>query len=145
MADRLDAELWFLELSELIEACESARQSDQASILRRAYALVAAAPENWSGLFESVGAGRAPEDLIASSAYTEAAIGLFGDQMGYMLSRRGDGPALASAWIAQNEEGMHVSGETEALALVTAFASAIFLAHGEQVVLGKPKVANNAR
>ncbi len=135
MSNRRDCELWFLELSEFLDLCESATEPDQQLILSRLFVLISLSPPEWAHLFEPMQQRSAFDAMVASSAFTSAAISLLGGNNGYFLSRSPDGQALASVWLAKSKHEIHARASTEAIALATAFASSIFAVVGEEVKL----------
>lgn len=137
--DRLDSELWLIELSEIIDECEGASPEDEGRILSKLHALLTIAPKEWSQLFDPLPDKQAFASLLDIAAFESAAIQLLGEQSGYMLSRSANGAALASVWLPSAQEEIHAKATSEAIALINAFASAVFCTAGEQLRLkGSP-------
>ncbi len=123
-------ELWHIEVSELIDACEKATEEDQFQILMKLKSLVELAPEEKSHFFLPRVTDRSIDQKMASAAYVDAAISLLGRRSGYMLSRGPDGPALASVWTPDGQQEFHASGQTEAIAIVAANAMLVLASAG---------------
>src|SRR3546814_8615304 len=105
--DRLDSELWLIELSEIIDECEGASLEDEGRILSKLHALLTIAPKEWSHLFESLPDKQTFAGMLDISAFESAAIKLLGAQSGYMLSRSTNGGVLASVWLPSAKEELH--------------------------------------
>jgi len=134
--DHLDSELWLIELSEIVDECEANERPDVSRLLRKLHTLFAIAPGQWRAQFEPVPDISEFTALLDSEAFESAAIRLLGSKSGYMLSRSAGGEALASIWMETNPEEVHAKASSEAIALVKAFAMAVFFSLGKTASLG---------
>lgn len=133
--DHLDSELWLIELSEIVEECDKNERLDVSDLLMKLHTLLAIAPRQWSPLFEPLPDHQVFAAMLDSGAFESAAIRLLGSKSGYMLSKSAGGDALASIWIRTNRDETHAIANSEAVALVKAFAMAVFTSLGETAIL----------
>lgn len=139
--DHLDSELWLIELSEIVEECDTIERLGVGALLRKVHTLLSIAPKEWSPLFEPLPDKRAFTAMLVCEAFESAAIRLLGSKTGYMLSRSTDGYSLASIWIQTNRDEVHARADSAAVALIKAFTMAVFFSLGQTVNLGdKPSL-----
>jgi hypothetical protein len=135
--DRLDCELWILELSEFIEECERATETHAERILRRFASLQSFAPAKWREKAQPTIKPHRLEQLINASAFESAAIGLLGPSSGYMLSRSADGNCIGSVWLQGGSDEYHARSDSEGIALVAAFATGLFASLAREIGIQK--------
>lgn len=125
LAHAVQTDDWADRLADLTGACSTAFARDEARYLRAFHALLRAAPS------AELIAGLAIPDaarfgaLIVASACDSAALSLLGASCGYMLSRGNEGEHMASVILPGQIEECTASGDSLALALVAALATAL--------------------
>ena len=107
---------WRERLGHFLASCTVSGPADQPARLREA-----------CGLFPDAAgpAGQALEAMIAAHAYDSAALALIGERAGYTLSRGGNGVCLASIYLPGCHTEHTCEGDTPALALLAAAATAL--------------------
>lgn len=120
---RLDLRLWRPCLQDFLYDCAASTPGEQADRIREAHTLLRSAPENLP--IADLPGERAVEAMLAASAYASASLTLLGGKTAFMLSRGLDGSSLATVVLPGQGEEMTAEGETPALALLAALASAL--------------------
>ncbi len=111
------AEQWQQQLGRFVTTCNDSGGAEQAYRLREARALfLHAEPVDEAAL----------EAMIAVDAFESAALAMVGAANGYMLSRGGNGVALASVHLPGSRAQHACEGKTPALALLAAIATALW-------------------
>lgn len=116
---------WAAALQDFLQDCDGSDAPEQASRLEEALALLLRAPvglAEWQGdLPETAGLAA----MIAAGACESAALALLPPEAGYMLSRGGNGVCMASIVLPDSDEDLTSSGQTPALALLSALMLAL--------------------
>lgn len=94
-------------------------------MLRRAWALLCDAPSDWRTLIAQPMDQPRFEALLAAGGADAAALALLGDWAGYMLSHGPGGRHLATVVLEGRSAEASAEGESAALALLGALATAI--------------------
>lgn len=116
---------WRLRLAELCQASALAECGEEDGLLRQGHALLANLPDQRSTLADHLPPMARFEALLAAGAYDSAALALMPEAGSYMLSRGGEGGAMASVLLPGMEEEMTSEAESPALALMSALAAAL--------------------
>lgn len=131
--DRIDSELWLIELSEFIEECDRSSAKDAELVLRRFASLVSVAPPPWARTVRPSITQQRLEQLLNAGAYESAGVGLLGPEFGYMLSRSKNGDCIGSVWLPSDEGENYARAKSEGIALVSACAASILRALSKTV------------
>ena len=115
---------WHAELRSFVVVCDASRAEDQADRIREAWELCCGLADSVASPIRLPSADRL-EALLAVGAFENAVLALLGPQTGYLLSRGGGGLALASVILPDSDNDQTASGETPALALLSALALAL--------------------
>jgi hypothetical protein len=121
----MTASEWRLRLAQLCQASALADMDEQDAMLRQGHALLAGLPDPHSTLADHLPPLARFEALLAAGAHDSAALALVPEAASYMLSRGGEGGAMASVLLPGMEEEMTSEAESPALALVSALAAAL--------------------
>ena len=124
-AGSLSLEDWRARLRDFAAECEDGRAADEADRIREAWVLCRMAPPSRRALLAGHPDATMLQSLLAAGAVESAALALIGPAMGYMLSRGGNGTALASVIVPHAGIDHSAEGATPALALVAALALAL--------------------
>ena len=119
------AALWRSQLGQFLAACNASAAEDQADRLREARALFQHVEPLDAPLFEA---------MVTARAFESAALAMVGPASGYMLSRGGNGISLASVCLPGGGEQHTCEGDTPALALLAATATALWHMTGDTAV-----------
>jgi hypothetical protein len=115
---------WRLALAQLCQASALAECGEEDVLLRQGHALLASLPDQRSTLADHLPPMARFEALLAAGAYDSAALA-DARSGSYMLSRGGEGGAMASVLLPGMEEEMTSEAESPALALMSALAAAL--------------------
>lgn len=112
-------------MRDFIDRCAHSGKKEQADVIREAKLLFLLDPA-----VSAMGLGSYPsvatlEGMLASGAAESAALALLGDQARFKLSRGIRGECLASVMLPHRDHEATAAGQTLALALVGAKASAL--------------------
>ena len=122
---------WRAHLRALAAECDASFADEQAERIRDAWRLLASAPLVSSGGQPfALPPSDAIDAMIEAEAFESAALSLIAPDMGFLLSRGGNGLAIASVVLPGGEEDHTASGASPALALLGALALALL--GGEQ-------------
>lgn len=116
---------WRLALAQLCQASALAESGEEDVLLRQGHALLASLPDQRSTLADHLPPMARFEALLVAGAYDSAALSLMPEAGSYMLSRGGEGGAMASVLLPGMEEEMTSEAESPALALMSALAAAL--------------------
>lgn len=122
------ADEWRQALADLCRQAAAADAEDQADFLRVARTLLAVSPDDQAHRFADLPSRAGFEILLAAQAWESAALALLPDTAGYLLSRSGDGVAIASLVLPECSEDVCAEASSPALAMVSALAGAIMAA-----------------
>ena len=116
---------WHGQFAWLARESAAADRIDAPAMLRLAWALLCDAPSDWRTLIAQPIDEPGFEALLAADGADAAALALLGDWAGYMLSHGPGGRHLATVVIEGRSAEASAEGESAALALLGALASAI--------------------
>ncbi len=117
---------WRAHLRALAAECDASAIEEQGERIRDAWQLLASAPQASSDAQSfSLPPSDAIEAMIEAEAFESAALSLISADMGFLLSRGGNGLAIASVVLPGGEEDHTASGASPALALLGALALAL--------------------
>jgi hypothetical protein len=121
LTSKLSPAGWRAHLRALLAECDASAAIEQAERIRQAWELFAAAPQPQAGLppHDTI------EAMLDADACESAALALVGPERGFLLSRGGNGMAIASIVLPDADEDHTASGATPALALLAALALAL--------------------
>lgn len=116
---------WLDDLRTFAAACDAARRGDEAAQVRAAHALLAGAPEASSYCPELMPSEAALDAMLAADAGESAALALLTPGTGVLLSKGGDGAAMATVALPGVGTDHSATGESLTLALLAALALAL--------------------
>ncbi|WP_298197172.1 hypothetical protein [Novosphingobium sp.] len=116
---------WRRRLADLANACAGAYPEDEGDRIRDAHELLASAPNPTLIAGLAVPPESRIDGMIAAGAPTSAAMALLGEGSGYLLSCGSGGGHLASVVLPGSAQDVSACGDTPALALVGAIATAL--------------------
>lgn len=116
---------WQVGLRAFITACDAAPRGDEARQVRAARALLSGAPEASSFCPELLPSEAAIETMLAAGAGESAVLAMLTPGTALLLSKGGDGAAMASVALPDRPVDHSATGETLALALLVALARAL--------------------
>ena len=109
----------------LAQECEISIEDEAPDRLREAWLLMHQAPADMHAMWPKLPDMQAFEAMLRAEAHESAALALVGPEIGFLLSRGGNGEALASIVLPGASNDHTVSGATPALALITALGLAL--------------------
>lgn len=118
---------WTGALSAFAASCDAAARTQEASRIRAARAVLSTAPAASSFCPELLPSRERLEAMIATGAGESAALALMTPGTGVLLSKAGDGAAMASVALPGQGSDVSAVGETLALALLGALARALLI------------------
>lgn len=134
---------WRAHLRAFAAECDASAAEEQGERIREAWLLLAAAPAILHGsLAGNLPPSDAIEAMIEAEAFESAALSLIAPDMGFLLSRGGNGLAIASVVLPGGEEDHTSSGASPALALLGALALALL--GGEQTAAQRDRLGGPA-
>lgn len=116
---------WHRALGELALACSGSFPGDEAQRLRELRRLLAGAPAHASGHGLLTPPAERLDELIAAGAGASAVLAFVGPDCGYLISRGAAGQHLVSIILPGATEETSASGDSLALALISAIALAL--------------------
>ncbi|MEY4721477.1 MAG: hypothetical protein RIQ46_1202 [Pseudomonadota bacterium] len=118
--------IWRSHLRALAAECDASAAEEQGERIREGWQLLASAPFKPSDTQPfCLPPSDAIEAMIEAEAFESAALSLISPDMGFLLSRGGNGLAIASVVLPGGEEDHTASGASPALALLSALALAL--------------------
>lgn len=129
---------WRTHLRALAAECDASAVDEQADRIREAWQLLAAAPQPPA----AVPASDVIEAMLEADAFESAAMSLLSPDMGFLLSRGGNGLAIASVVLPGAEDDHTASGASPALALLSALVLALL--GGDQAAAQRDRQAGSA-
>lgn len=134
---------WRTYLRALAAECDASAVDEQAERIREAWQLLASAPpavvaRNRVALVPS----DVLEAMIEAEAYESAALSLLSPDMGFLLSRGGNGMAIASVVMPDCDEDHTASGASPALALINALMQALL--GGDHAGIGRDRSSGSS-
>ena len=133
---------WARRLHDLLDDCDGSHAAEQDSRLREGWCLLLRTPLGLPAWCEALPPEPELEAMIAAEAWESAALALLPPDAGYMLSRGGNGNAVASVVLPGQAEEATSVGETPALAVLAALALALI---GEARAVAPRRGASTAR
>ena len=121
----MTASQWRMALAQLCQDSAEAEPGQEEAMLRLVHALLANLPDASSALGDHLPPAARFEALLAAGAYDSAAFALVPELGSFIVSRAGEGGAMASVMLPGMEEEMTSEAETPALAMISALAAAL--------------------
>lgn len=140
---KLEPQIWFAEMIELLDDCAQATKAQEQSLVQRAHSLQHSAPVEWLSQ-HAIESDVRMHEMLAAKCYVEAAFSLAGQSCSFMVSRSTSGRCICTAVLRGQSEEAHFEADSLAIAILGGFLGGqilMFQSRDQEEQYNGPRIA----